>query len=283
MASPVAAAAFVPGQPHLLARKPAPGWRDLADATRALGDKLRAAGVESLMVVSTQWVSVLGLQVQTRPLLEGTRIDENWHSYDFGEIDYRIETDIALTETWGDALRGAGFQVRPVDYDHFPVDTGLVTAMKLLDPAGAWPVAQVSLNLYGSEGSVRQLGAAAVRAAGEVGRKVAVVGISSLSSRPIRSWIEPGEDRIFAPSDDSWNRRILDMLAAGDAEAVFDVREKYVSAAVVDSQFRALSFLHGAINLNRPAEVMAYAPVWGMGAAVLAWNGDGEHLEGEKT
>ena len=33
----VAAAALVPGMPHLLAAEPAPSWRELAAATRTVG------------------------------------------------------------------------------------------------------------------------------------------------------------------------------------------------------------------------------------------------------
>ena len=59
----IVGAGLVPGLPHLLASKPAAGWTQLAEATRALGRELRAAGAESLMLVSSQWFSVLGLLV----------------------------------------------------------------------------------------------------------------------------------------------------------------------------------------------------------------------------
>ena len=71
------AAALVPGMPHLLAADPAPSWRELAAATRTVGDRLRERAVEAVLLLSTQWFTVLGHQVQCDPRLSGTRADEN--------------------------------------------------------------------------------------------------------------------------------------------------------------------------------------------------------------
>ena len=272
MAEPaVAATVLVPGLPHLLAAKPAAGWRTLAHATEALGEELRAAGTETLVVVSTQWMSVLGIQVQMRPTVAGRRVDENWYPYDFGTLDFSFETDVPLAERWLEGLRKAGFQARPTDHPHFPVDTGVIVAKWLLDPHDQFRIAQASLNLYGTPESVEQLGATAAAAARELGRRVAFVAVSQLSSQPIRTWIEPGEDRLASPVHDRWNRRVLDLLATGAIDTVFDLRAEYAAAATADSQLRALSFLHGATPLGTKADIRAYAPIWGMGGAVVIW------------
>ena len=267
----VVGAAFVPGLPHLLAAMPAPGWAALAEATRAVGEELRARGAETLMVVSSQWYNVLGVQVQMRPELRGTRVDENWYPFDFGTIDFALRNDVPLAEAWLKEIRADGFQVRPTDHPDFPIDTGLVTATRLLDPAGACAVAQISLNLYGTPESVEKLGAAAGRAAAASGRKVAIIAIAGLSSRPLNAWIDPGKDRIFSAAHDQWNRRILDLIAAGRADDAFKLREEFSRAAVADSQMRPLSYLRGAVDLSANAKVHAYAPVWGMGASVVSW------------
>ena len=271
MAEPIVAAALVPGLPHLLAAKPALGWRELARATELLGEELRTAGVETLVVISTQWMSVLGVQVQTRPVVEGRRVDENWYPYDFGTLDFAFRTDVPLAERWLAGLRQAGFQARPTDHPHFPIDTGVIVAKRLLDPKDELAVAQASLNLYGTPEMVERLGATAAAAARDLGRRVAFIAVSQLSSQPLRTWIEPGDDRMASPAHDRWNRRVLDLLAAGQVEQVFDLRAEYAAAAAADSQLRALSFLHGAAQLKTNADIRAYAPVWGMGGAVINW------------
>ncbi len=264
-------AALVPGLPHLLAAAPAPGWQALADATRALGEAWRAAGVDSLVVVSTQWFSVLGIQVQMRPVMRGTRVDENWYGFDFGTIDYEVRTDVDISARWLSELRADGFQARPTEHAHFPVDTGLVTALKLLDPERRFSVAQASLNLYGDAASVERLGACAARAAAGRGGRTALLAISGLSSEPHRVWIEPGQDRIASPGNERWDRRILDLLAAGQVDEAFGLRDEYARAALADSQLRALGFLRGASALSGNAKVRAYAPIWGTGGAVVDW------------
>lgn len=267
----VVGAAFVPGMPHLLAGLPAPGWLGLANAARDVGRELRAAGVETLMVISSQWFSVLGLQVLTRPHLRGTRVDENWYSYDFGTIDYALRTDVEIADAWLAQLRGDGFQARPTDHPHFPIDTGLVVATRLLDPDGALSIAQASLNLYGTPESVERVGAAAARAANSCGRKVAVVAIATLSTLPHKTWIEFHQDKISSEHHDRWNRRMLDLIGAGRADEALALHAEFTAAAQTDAQMRPLFFLRGACGLSKNAKVRAYAPIWGMGGAVVSW------------
>jgi len=141
----VAAAALVPGMPHLLAADPAPSWRELAAATRTVGDRLRERGVEAVLLLSTQWFTVLGHQVQCDPHLSGTRTDENWYAYDYGHLRYDLAVDANLAHAWADRIDAAGLQARRTRYEGFPVDTGTVTAAAQLGP---FPLAMVSCNLY---------------------------------------------------------------------------------------------------------------------------------------
>ena len=282
--SAIRALALVPGLPHLLAGEPAPGWAKLAAEVRTLGDHLRKLGVESLVVVSTQWISVLGLQVQVRAELAGTRVDENWYRYDFGTVGFRLHTDVVVAETWLAELQSEGFQARPTSHPHFPIDTGLVVATRLLDPEGRFCIAQTSLNLYGTPESVERVGAAATRAVIRSNRPSAIVAIGGLSSHPLRTWIDPARDAIATPKDDAANRRVLAQLTRGDAAELFRERDAVSRAAAMDAQLRCLSFLHGAGGLDRAAHVLAYAPVWGMGAAVISWPGpDNDQLHGSAS
>ena len=53
------------------------------------------------------------------------------------------------------------------------------------------------------------------------------------------------------------------------------LRAEFTRAAQADSQFRAHAFLtgSGARAAGGKAEVLAYGPVWGTGAAVVWWEG----------
>ena len=272
----VAGALLLPGTPQLLAGDPAQSWRELADAARLAGEELRATGVDALLLMSTQSFTVLGHQFQARPVLEGTYVDENWYDFDYGTFAYRVETHPELVRAWASNAEDAGFQARLTDYDRFPVDTGTLVARRLLDPDGTLPVALMSCNLYVEPEEMTSLGGAGAMAAEELGLRVAVVAVSGLSGGWINRWITPPEDRFEDPQHDEWNRRMLSALADEGAARTLELREEYAIEAEVDSQFRALDFLYGATGgLPGPADVRAYGPVWGTGAAVVKWSFEG--------
>ncbi len=264
-------AALVPGMPQLRARDPAPSWRQLADATKATGEDLRAARPDVLVVLSTQWFTVLGHQLQMDPHPTGTRVDENWYGYDYGTLSYDLRVDTEFTERWAQEMEEEGFEARRTRYEHFPIDTGVVVAQPLLDPGGTLPLALVSTNLYASAEDIGRLAATALRAGVQTGRSLAFVAISALSSALTQRWIEPAEDRIELPEHERWNRRMLDLLAAGRVGDALEQSDDYAMAAQADSQFRGLAFLAGTGCLTGPADVRAYGPVWGTGGAVVHW------------
>lgn len=266
------AAALIPGLPHLLAERPAKSWRTLATAVKDVGDRFRAAGAETVMVMSTQWVTVLGHQFQLDPRPKGRHHDENWYMYDFGKLPYEIPTDPTLTSNWSDEVAAGGLQSRNVRFDHYPIDTGTIVASKLLRIGADLPASMVSCNLYAAPDVMKQICAAGVAAARQTKRKVAILAVSGLSSSPIQRWIKPEQDRFENPEHDKWNTKILDLLAAGKNDEVNGLQDDFTHHAQVDAQFRGFSFLNGSGLLSDPGQVLAYGPIWGTGGAVVYWN-----------
>jgi 2-aminophenol/2-amino-5-chlorophenol 1,6-dioxygenase alpha subunit len=260
--------------PHLLAGDPAEPWAALRRGAHEVGRRIRADSPDTLVVISTQWFTVLGHQLQLDPRPTGTRMDENWYAYDYGSLDYGFDVDVEFTEAWAAAIEAEGFQARRTRYDDFPIDTGTIVAQRLLDPDSTIPLALVSCNLYAAPEDLGQIAACARQAAVTLGRRIACIAISGLSSGLIQEWIEPAEDRIDADHD-TWNRRMLKLLESGDLDEAFRLREEYSRNAAADSQLRALSFLQGTGAIDVPAEVLAYGPVWGTGAAVIHWAAKG--------
>ncbi|CAN5805393.1 hypothetical protein BH23ACT10_BH23ACT10_07490 [soil metagenome] len=267
----IVGAALVPGLPHLLASDPAASWKQLGDAAREVGQRLRAAEPDAMVVLSTQWFTVLGHQFQHHPNPSGTYVDENWYGYDYGHLAYDYRVDVDLVEQWASETERDGMQARLTRYDNFPIDTGTIVAGRLLDPDATVRVAQVSCNLYAPAQALARIGELAVRAGAMQHRRIAVVVVSGLSSGLIQRWITPAEDHIADAAHDRWNRRILDLLAAGDIDAALEQRETYARAAAVDAQGRSLAFLAGTGAAAGRAEVLAYGPIWGTGAAVVHW------------
>ncbi|MEE8600683.1 2-amino-5-chlorophenol 1,6-dioxygenase subunit alpha [Euzebya tangerina] len=269
----IVGAAYLPGMPHLLAEgsDASPGWVELRRAVEEVGQRLAAAKPDVVLTLSTQWFTVLGHQVQLDPNPTGHHVDENWYDYDFGHLDYDLPMDVELATAWADEIDDAGLQARRTRYEGFPIDVGTIVARNLADPDSRLPGAQVSCNLYAPAEVMGQLASLGVRAAGAQGKRVALVVVSGLSAGLIQQWITPEQDHILSPDHDRWNRRVLDLLVQGRGSDVMAVREAWAREAVADSQGRGLAFLAGTGILDTPADLLAYAPVWGTGGAVLHW------------
>ncbi len=268
----IVAAAMIPGMPQLLADDPAPSWKDLRVGVEQVGQRFQDVGVETVLLLSTQWFTVLGHQFQLDPNPRGKRTDENWYAYDYGRLSYDLRMDTELTEHWLSLTRDAGLQTRRTLYEGFPIDTGTVVASVLLDPGRRFTLAEVSCNLYAKVESLSTIGRTGVAAATAVGRRIGAVAVTGLSAGLTQRWISPNEDAIIDPAHDKWNRRVLDALVHGQLEEALSMREAFAREAAADSQFRALAFLAGTGAVGGPAELLAYGPVWGTGAAVLHWS-----------
>jgi len=271
----------VPGLPHpLLAPDRCEAWahvREGFESARALVD---ASGADTLFIYSTQWPSVLGHQMQGAQRLVWTHACPEFH--ELGSIPYDFAFDAGLAETYAQCARNRGLHARMIAYAGFPVDTGTIVALKLLDPARKMRVCVVSSNMYADRAETIVLGKAAVDALRETGRKAVAVAVTALSARMIPSVIEPSEERVALARDDEWNRKILELFREGRLEDVAQLARTFYREARADQKFKAvwwLSAVHGGHN-EYQGEVLAYASLQGTGAAVVALR-EGEGLAGD--
>ena len=131
MTNPKLVAAWIPGLPHVLSPDRNSGYRALHDAATKVGVQFQAAGVKRVLYYSTQWLSVLGHSVQSRAVSKGLHVDENW--YQFGALPYHFKTDASLANSLLSSVAAQGYQVRSVDYEGFPIDTGTIVADTLIN------------------------------------------------------------------------------------------------------------------------------------------------------
>jgi 2-aminophenol/2-amino-5-chlorophenol 1,6-dioxygenase alpha subunit len=261
---------LVPGQPHiLLAPDRNPGWASLRQSYEAIGREIERSGAELMLLYSTQWFSVIGHLFQTAPNPQWTLVDQNW--YDLGEIPYSFRVDPEFGKLYADVCKGLGMQTATVDYHGFPIDTGTVVALKLLNPNNAVPASMVSCNIYAERDETRALGRAARTAIDRYGKKTIVVVVTNLSNRYEVAEIDPAHDHISSSKDDEWNRKILEMLGEGRLEDVAQVAREFGREANADMGFKAIWWL-GALageNNKYDGKVWDYQPVWGTGNALV--------------
>lgn len=259
---------IVPGLPHLVHAQEQ--WQSLSHAMQQAGERARAEKPDVIIIYSAQWISVLGHSFQFAQNPQGLHVDENWHAMGDFPFSFKIDTELAaLAEQ---KTRAKGLATKLVDYEGFPIDTGTLVVLKHFNPDNSIPVMIVSSNIYcGQEDSVK-LGEAVAEALAETGKKAVLINCSSLSHRFITEDIAPESDRIARPEDDQWNQRMLELLKAGKNHEAMQLGPEFAQQAGAEMAFKGFYWLMGALNTPKiPANVLAYGPIWGTGAAVVEY------------
>jgi 2-aminophenol/2-amino-5-chlorophenol 1,6-dioxygenase subunit alpha len=282
--SSILKAYIVPGQPHpLLAPEKNAGWASLRRNYEAVGREIAKSGAELMLVYSTQWFSVIGHLFQVDPQPKWTLVDPNW--YDLGSIPYEFRIDPNFGKLYAQLCKQHGMQAATVAYHGFPIDTGTVVALKLLNPDNAIPASVVSCNIYAEREETRALGFAGRAAIDTYGKKTVVVCVTNFSNRYEVAEIDPANDRISSQKDDEWNRKLLEMLGEGRLEDVAQVARDFAREANADMNFKAIWWLGAVLGEHNryDGKVWDYQPVWGTGNAIVELTpNDRKQMEWEK-
>jgi 2-aminophenol/2-amino-5-chlorophenol 1,6-dioxygenase subunit alpha len=261
---------IVPGLPHpLLVPGANPGYQRVADAFAAARQRIAASGADTLLLYSTQWPSVIGHQVQADPNPEWVHVDPEFH--ELGSMPYRFRMDAELAEGIVGAARKRGLHARTVAYKGFPIDTGTVVALKLLDPDNNLRASVVSCNMYADRSETLVLGKAAADAIERLGRRCVPVAVTSLSARQHTRPIDLANDRLSSLSDDEWNRKLLELLGEGRLEDVSQLARTFTAQAHADNKLKAIWWLSACLGQHNRyrGDVLAYEPLYGTGGAVV--------------
>lgn len=276
MASGVASATHIPkafwlpGLPHLVSDIVSPVWEPVRKAYQEAGERCRALKPDVIVVYSAQWISVLGHSFQTDPRPTGYHVDENWH--DVVDFPFSFPVDVALAELAAQKTREAGLATKEVHYAGFPIDTGTLVALKYLNPDNEIPVMIVSSNIYCGREDSEKLGLAVRQAIEAQGKRAVLVTCSALSHRFHTEEIDPAQDTFSREEDDHWNRRMLALMQAGKNREAADLGDEFAQAVGPEMMFKGFYWMMGALGTpDIPANLMAYGPVWGTGAAVLEY------------
>jgi 2-aminophenol/2-amino-5-chlorophenol 1,6-dioxygenase alpha subunit len=260
--------AWIPGLPHILKPELSGSYSALAKAAEDVGREFTKLGVKRILYYSTQWLSVLGQSVQTRPNVKGLHVDENW--YDIATLSFDFNIDQGMAKNLITGSEAAGFQVRGVDYEGFPVDTGTIVANQLINK-GNLPTGMYSSCVYSDYQETIKIGQLAKSAVESMDGVTAMVAVSGLSGRYFTTEIDFREDHIRDPKDNDWNEKLLTAMNAGDWVAVSAMREKFCRECKADMGLKALAFLEGAgaCAAGKRLQTKAYGAIYGTGAAVM--------------
>jgi len=271
--NPVLFGLYVPPHPHpLLAPNENEGWGALRAAYDACRRRIEESEADIILVYSTTWPSIVGHQIQAHPKPKWVHVDDDFH--DLGSMPYEFEMDVDFAMGCKDAAEARGLHARTVAYDGFPIDTGSVVALSLLNPDNRIPACILSSNMYSNRAETIVLGKAARDALIAQGKKAVVVVVATLSNRMFTEHIAPHEDRIHSPKDDEWNRKILEFFENGRLEDISQLSRDIhgqirVQKVVAYKPAWWMASVMGQHN-NYDGEVMAYAALNGSGGAVIS-------------
>ena len=254
---PVLFGLYVPPHPHpLLAPDQNKGWGELRAAYDECRRRIEESEADVIIVYSTTWPSIVGHQFQVQPEPEWVHVDDDFHF--LGSMPYKFKMDVEFGNAYRDAAESRGLHARTVAYHGFPIDTGSVVALSLLNPDNRIPACIVSSNMYSNRSETIVLGKAARDALKAQGKKAVIVAVSSLSNRMFTKHVEPQDDRIHSAKDEDWNHKILEFFEDGRLEDLSQLSRD----------------IHGQIRVQK---VVAYKPAWWMAATMGQHNNyDGE-------
>ncbi len=264
----VVSAFLIPGSPLPYLQRENPPWGQLANALDVVGQALFDSNPDTIVIYSNQWMAVMDQLWQTRSHIQGSHVDHNWHEY--GELPYDINIDVEYAQAAIQATIDNGVKAKGVDYDQFPIDTGTIIASNFLNPDNKYPMLISSNNAYHDWDTTLMLGRVSSEQAQKLNRKIAVVGVGSLSGSFYRHTIDIREDRIVSDKEDGWNKKILQLIERGDTDVLSQACPGFVAEARAEMGFKQLAFLLGAMGEHYAgAKVHAYGPIYGTGAAVI--------------
>ena len=250
---------YCPPHPHpLLCPDANEGYGNLRSAFEECARRIEESEADIILVYSTTWPSIVGHQIQALEKPVWTHVDDDFHY--LGSMPYEFKIDVDFANGMKDAAESRGLHARTVSYDGFPIDTGSVVALQLLNPDNRIPSVILSSNMYSNRSETIVLGKAARDTLASQDKKAVVVVVSSLSNRMFTEHIDPAEDRIHSQKDDDWNHKILEFFADGRLEDLSQLSRD----------------IHGQIRVQK---VVAYKPAWFMAATMGQHNNyDGEVL-----
>jgi 2-aminophenol/2-amino-5-chlorophenol 1,6-dioxygenase alpha subunit len=261
---------IVPGLPHpLLAAEKSPAWSRIRVGFETLRERLQELNPDVLVIYSTQWPSVLGHQVQADPRPQGVHVDHEFH--DMGTMEYNFPVHVAAADAYLAAGNARGLHMRRVCFKGFPIDTGSLVALGLLNPDNRISCTLVSCNMYADRAETLVLGKAAADAVRGKNLRAVAIASTALSNRLWTHPIAPQQDGISSHKDDEWNRKLLEILSEGRLEDVAQLARQFAREAHADSKLKALWWLSAAMGGGNDfrGNVLAYEALHGTGAAVV--------------
>ena len=183
--------------------------RGLIQGIRLLGEEVRAAKPDAVVLVSTHWVTTFPWYATSHAVHEGVCVADEAPDLIPG-IPYKWKGDPVLGRAIVDEIAALGVMAGHNDTPHYSLDYGTVVPMQYMDPDMTLPLVSVGTCILAPLDECLRVGAAIRRAAEKTGKRVAVAGSTSFAHR-----IERGQEKWPPKEFMELDRRYIELLTAG--------------------------------------------------------------------
>jgi len=183
--------------------------RGLIQGIRLLGEDVRAAKPDAVVLMSTHWVTTFPWYATCQAVHQGVCVADEAPDLIPG-IPYKWQGDPELGRAIVDEIAALGVMAAYNESPHYSLDYGTVVPMQYMDPAMTLPLVSLGTCILAPLDECLQVGAAIRRVAQKTGRKIAVVGSTSFAHK-----IERGQEKWPPKEFMELDRRYIELLTSG--------------------------------------------------------------------
>lgn len=241
----------------LLSEKPGPleGCRQSAiDGHREIGHRMRALGVETVVVLDTHWLVNAGFHINSNAHFKGV-----YTSHEFPHFIQNLEYEYQGNPALGDAIAAIASDKGVFTLSHqvetLDMEYGTLVPMHFMDPDAAFKVVSVAAwctvhNLNDS----RVLGEAIAEAVKQSEGKVALIASGSLSHKIWENELYEANNGTFTISRE-FNRqvdlRVLELWQNGEIETFLKMLPEYARYCSGEGGMHDTAMLFGALGWDQ--------------------------------
>ena len=243
MSTNVIRSAITTHSPRIGIESRAPDFtRGLIQGIRLLGEEIRAAKPDAIVLMSTHWVTTFPWYVTNHAEHKGVCVADEAPDL-IPAIPYHWKGDPVLADAIIAEIATTGAMTGRNDAPDYSLDYGTVVPMQYMDPKMEVPLISMGTCILASLEECLAVGAAVRRAAAKTGRKIAVVGSTSFAHD-----IQRGQEKWPSQEFMDTDFRFIDLLKAGKVREAKEWLPVYSKAVKAEVGGRVIATILGTLD-----------------------------------
>ncbi len=219
--------------------------RGLIRGLRLLGEEIRAAKPDAVVLMSTHWVTTFPWYLTHHATLRGVCVADEAPDL-IPAIPYQWKGDPQLADAILGEIAALGVMTGRNDAPDYSLDYGTVVPMQYMDPKMEVPLISMGTCILASLEECLEVGAAVRRAAEKTGRNIAMVGSTSFAHD-----IQRGQDRWPSQECMDTDFRFIEMLTSGKIREAKQWLPAYSRAVKAEVGGRVIATVLGTLDEQR--------------------------------